>query len=363
MPSLLVVGTGLMGTSIGLAATAAGYDVRLDELDAHRLAMAEAVGAGHRWAPGERVDLAVVATTPAAVAPMIARLLHDDAAGVVTHVCSVQSKPEDDLESLDGLDGRFCGSHPVAGGERSGPGTATSTLFEGRPWLVCPTPVSTPSSVATVARLAADCGADVVEMSAAEHDRLLAVLSHLPQLVASALAATLTGLPDPQVALAGTGVRDTTRLADSSPGLWAEIVSANPAAVTSALQAFLSPLLELRDTLATADPTAVTAAVSQLVADGQAGRGRLTGKHGQQPVVWATVSVGVRDRAGQLAQLLADAATTGVNVEDIRVDHAPGAPTGIVELSVSPDGADRLHRGLSSRGWTATTTGAADPRT
>jgi prephenate dehydrogenase len=247
----------------------------------------------------------------------------------------------------------FVGSHPIAGSERSGPHHASAELFRQRPWVVCPTPESSPAAVEAVEALAAACGAVVRRMSADEHDVLLARLSHVPQLLASALAGTLLGLERDDVALAGTGLKDTSRLADSDPDLWAEIVAANPAEVAAGLAAVTRPLMALQQALETGDPDAARA-VHDLVDAGRRGRDRLAGKHGQPAVRWDVVSVLVPDEPGALARLLADAAAGGVNVEDIRVDHAPGRPLGVVDLDVAPGLGTALEGALAERGWRAT---------
>jgi prephenate dehydrogenase len=136
--------------------------------------------------------------------------------------------------------------------------------------------------------------------------------------------------------------------------LWAEIVSANPAAVAAALRNVVEPLHSVAAVLETGDPAAVTDAVDALLRRGREGRDLLAGKHGQRAVRWATVAVVLPDQPGTLAQLLADAAHAKVNVEDIRVDHSPGQPLGVVELDVDPAYGESLERELAQRGWTAT---------
>lgn len=250
----------------------------------------------------------------------------------------------------------FVGSHPIAGRERSGPHHASGDLFRDRPWVVCPTASSGEASVSAVEALAAACGARVSRMGAAEHDALLARLSHAPQLVASALAAALVDLDRDDVALAGSGLRDTSRIADSDPHLWAEIVAANPQGVAGALDAVLEPLNALRAVLAAGEGPAE--AVRVLVERGRAGRQLLAGKHGQAAVRWATVTVVVPDEPGALARLLADAASSGVNVEDIRVDHSPGLPLGQIDLDVAPGRSQELVAVLARKGWRVTATEA-----
>ncbi|HTR68665.1 MAG TPA: prephenate dehydrogenase [Mycobacteriales bacterium] len=362
--SLLVVGTGLIGTSVALAATGAGYQVWLDDRDPDRVAMAVAVGAGQpaRSAEGNSldalpaagVDLAVVAVVPTAIAVTTQALLDLRIAPAITHTGSVQNHPQQEVEALCPGADAFVGSHPVAGRERSGPHHASADLFVSRPWIVCPTPSSTPSAVDAVRDLARACGAVVTAMPADAHDALFARLSHVPQLLASALAATVVGLARDEVALAGTGIRDTSRLADSDGELWAEIVGANAQPVAAALHSLLAPLDHLVAELESSDPVRVGAAVRELMDRGHRGRALLGGKHGKPAVRWATVAVVVPDEPGALARLLADAARAQVNVEDIRVDHSPGQPLGLVELDVAPDRGETLEHALAQRGWTAT---------
>lgn len=356
---LLVVGAGLIGTSVALAAGRAGYRVTVDDRDAERVALACRLGAGQPRAdePGPW-DLAIAAVPPAATGPVLERLIQSGVAATVSHVSSVQHEPQVYLERNSRQLDRFCGGHPVAGSERSGPGFASAALFRDRPWVICPAAATVPAAAQAVETLAMACGARVTRMSADAHDALFAHLSHAPQLVASALAASLLGLSRADAALAGTGLRDTSRLADSDPDLWAEIVAANRVAVGAALRDVLAPLDDLLAALGGTSETAA-AATRTLVQAGARGRRLLAGKHGEQPVRWDAVDVVVPDQPGTLARLLADAAASGVNVEDIRVEHAPGQPLGVVSLMVVTVGREPLAATLSERGWVTTAGPAA----
>jgi prephenate dehydrogenase len=358
-PRLLVVGAGLIGTSLALAARAAGYDVWLDDRERDRLAMAVSMAAGRpRDQAMPAVDVAVAAVPPAAVASVVRELSSSGVAATITHTASVQYQPQVEIEASQQELRQFVGSHPIAGRERSGPHHASAELFTRRPWIVCPTQRSAPAALAAVVELATACGGIVTEMSATEHDALFAQLSHVPQLLASGLAGSLQGLGRDQVALAGTGLRDTTRLADSDPSLWAEIVAANAQPVAAALREVLGPLNRLIEVLDRGNQVEASEAVGDLIGRGRQGRALLAGKHGHRPVRWASVSVVVPDEPGALAQLLVDAAQAQVNVEDIRVDHSPGQPFGIVELDVAPARGESLEIALRTRGWTASTSPA-----
>jgi prephenate dehydrogenase len=354
---LLIVGTGLIGTSLGLAVRRAGGSVHLHDRDPARLALAVSLGAGDACASAGlsagcgAFDLAVVAVPPRAVAAACIDALRSGIAAVVSHVASVQASIQVEVESALPHTSNFVGSHPVAGRETSGPAGADPTLFQSRPWAICPPPQATPDAVDGLTRLVRATGAVPVQLGATDHDDLLARVSHLPQLVASALAATLAGQPD-AAALAGPGFRDMTRLADSPAGLWSEIVAANRAAVGDALDALIAALEGVRRELPAGDDPAA-AAVGRLVERGHDGRALLPGKHGRPARLWASVFVVISDEPGSLARLLADIAESAVNVEDLRLEHAPGQPRGAVELAVAPGDRERLLAALAERGWSA----------
>ena len=351
---LLVVGTGLIGTSVALAVRQAGWDVLLADTDRGRLATAVTAGAGDPYRPDATpaVDLVVVAVPPAQVGAVAVEHLRLMPQAIVTHVSSVQALPQCEVESFGGDLSRFVGGHPIAGREVSGPDHASADLFAERPWVVSPTASSAPASIDAVIELARICGARPAILDATTHDALFARLSHVPQLVSSALAGSIAGLAREQAALAGTGLRDTTRLAESDPALWAEIIRANAAPVAEGLRAVAEPLLRLAEELEAGEQ--VEPAVRGLLERGRTGRALLPGKHGGAPLEVQLVQVVVPDEPGALARLLADVAAESVNLEDLRVEHAPGQPLGIAEVSVLPAAHDRLVAALAARGWTLT---------
>jgi prephenate dehydrogenase len=350
---LLIVGAGLMGTSLGLAVRRAGGTVHLHDRDPERLRLAESLGAGEACAqatPGPACgsfDLAVVAVPPRQVAAVCVELLRCGVADVVSHIASVQTNVQDEVETELGAVANFVGGHPVAGRETTGPAGADAGLLHARPWAVCPPPSATPDAVEALVGLVRATGAVPVQLTARAHDDLLALVSHVPQLVASALAATLTDHPG-AAALAGPGFRDMTRLADSPAQMWTEIVEANAPAVRASLEALIAQLDRIRG-----DADAPADAVGDLVERGHAGRALLPGKHGRPVRVWASVLVVITDEPGSLARLFADIADSGVNVEDLRIEHAPGQPRGAIELAVAPGDRDRLLEALAGRGWSA----------
>lgn len=349
---VLVLGTGLLGTSVGLALRRAGVDVQLADQDAAVVAEAAKLGAGRPHEPGAPVALAVVAVPPAATAVAVASVLDDGLADYATDVASVKLTLSDQIRALTAEPGRYVGGHPMAGREVSGPGAALVDLFEGRPWVLCPDQATDPQAMTRALEVARLARAVPVTMSAADHDAAVALVSHAPHLVAALVAGRLAVAPDHEVRLAGTGVGDVTRVAASDPELWTDILAANAAAVSGVLRRLRADLDLALAALADESPAARRDRLSGLLHSGVAGRGRLPGKHGTPATSYATVAVVVDDRPGQLAALFADAGRAGVNVEDVRIEHSPGQPVGLVELDVRPGAEPTLAAALRTAGWT-----------
>jgi prephenate dehydrogenase len=240
------------------------------------------------------------------------------------------------------------GSHPLAGSERSGPFAASAALFDGRPWAVTPHEHADPDAVELVTELARLCGATPVTFTPAEHDQAVARTSHLPHLVAAVVAGRLTDAPREHLALSGQGVRDVTRIAAGDPGLWQQILTANPDALTTLLREVRGDL----DTLLTALSTGDRSALGEVLDRGVDGTAVIPGKHGGPVRAETTLFVAVPDHPGELARLLADAGEIGVNIEDLRIDHDPGREYGLVELTVAADSVDHLLESLAERRWT-----------
>jgi prephenate dehydrogenase len=358
-----VVGTGLLGTSIGLGLRSMGVTVLLHDPSPTSLALSRDVGAGQPAVNAEvdgPVDLVIVCAPPDVTAEVVIAELVAYEGATVTDVASVKAGIADQVaQAADalGIDAsRYVGGHPMAGRERSGPVAARADLFLGRPWVVCPGESMRPGRAETVRRLAAALGATPVLMSAREHDEAVALVSHVPQLAASLVAARLLKAPDPAVALAGPGLRDVTRIANSDAMLWAQILSANAAPVLTVLRelkADLEGVLTALDALGEASPEhlGARAALARVVAEGQAGRERIPGKHGSPHTSYATLIVLLPDRPGQLGRLFNDIGEAGINVEEFSLEHSPGQPVGLAEISVLPAVRDSLESALIAREW------------
>ncbi|WP_432152686.1 prephenate dehydrogenase [Streptomyces sp. bgisy029] len=357
MRTALVIGTGLVGTSAALALSARSVHVHLVDHDPESARTAAALGAGTDGPPAGPVDLAVIAVPPAHTATVLATAMRDGVARGYLDVASVKGGPRRELEAL-GLDlTPYIGTHPMAGKERSGPLAATADLFEGRPWVLTPTRDTDTEVLNLALELVALCRAVPVVMDADAHDRAVALVSHTPQLISSMVAARLEEADESAVRLCGQGIRDVTRIAASDPRMWVEILSANPGPVADVLAGVASDLEEtvraLRG-LHSADEEkrrAGTDAIEDVLRRGNAGRVRVPGKHGAAPAAYETVAVLIGDKPGELAAIFADAGRAGVNIEDVRIEHATGQQAGLVQIMVEPSAAPVLSAALTERGW------------
>ena len=356
-PTVLIIGTGLIGASIGLALRASGLTVWLADTDAAAIRHAVERGAGRPLTPGDEPDIVIVAVPPRSVADVAARSLAQYPAATVTDVASVKAAPLARLQGLTDDTSRFVGGHPMAGREVSGPEGARADLFEDRLWVITANPTSPAKRVDDVRWLAKKCGSLVVDLDPAEHDRAVALTSHTPQILASVLAAQLVAADPSDVAVSGQGLRDTTRLADSGPELWSQIIASNAPEIIAVLDRVGADLAEIREALAEASvvedqqqPGAIDP-VRRILERGNDGRRALPDKHGGKAHEYEIIPVVVDDTPGERARLFAAAGEAGVNLEDVRIEHTVGRLRAIIELDVSPLTAPILRDVLSAGGW------------
>ncbi|MFE5820041.1 prephenate dehydrogenase [Streptomyces sp. NPDC056479] len=357
MRTALVIGTGLIGTSAALALSQRGVVVHLADHDPGQARTAAALGAGTDEVPDGPVDLAIVAAPPAHVAGVLADAVRRGVARGYLDVASVKGGPRRELEAL-GLDlSSYIGTHPMSGREKSGPLAATGDLFEGRPWVLTPTRDTDTEVLNLALELVSHCRAVPVVMDADAHDRAVALVSHMPHLMSSMVAARLQSAEEAAVRLCGQGIRDVTRIAASDPGMWIDILSANPGPVADLLTDVAGDLEEtvraLRALQSSDEAKRVegTAGIEDVLRRGNAGQVRVPGKHGAAPRVYEVVAVLIDDQPGQLARIFADAGRAGVNIEDVRIEHATGQQAGLVQLMVEPKAAPVLSASLRERGW------------
>lgn len=352
---VLVVGAGLMGSSVGLALRRAGVEVQLDDADPAVLAEAVARGAGEvRGSASPAPRIVVVAVPPSAVGAALAAVSRDWPAATVTDVTSVKARPLAGALALGADPVRLVGGHPMAGREVSGPAAARADLLDDRVWVLAPLDATAPERLADARALALTCGAVPVVMTPEDHDRAVALTSHGPQVMASLLAARLVDAAEGDVEVSGQGLRDVTRIAGSDPSLWREILAANAGPVADVLEGVAGDLDRVTHalrSLADGTDTDASGVVEDTLRRGRAGRARVPGKHGARAADYAGVPVQVADAPGELARLFTAAGDAGVNLEDVRIEHVLGRPSGLVELSVRPEDGARLAESLRARGF------------
>jgi prephenate dehydrogenase len=348
-----VVGTGLIGTSIAMAAVRAGETVR--GFDADPAAMARAAERSGLTASATLEEcvagatLVFVCTPIPALAELVARILPLAPEAVVTDVGSVKTRVMTGVEEAadPAHVARYVGGHPMGGSERSGPEHASASVLDGAVWVLSPAPAATEATVARLAAWVEKVGARPVPMDPERHDRLVAMVSHLPQVASTALmglaADEEAGEPEILLLAAG-GFRDLTRLAASSPHLWSDILLANAEAIVRAIDLYVERLTRLRTLIGGSDAQQVERAF------GEAKRARLSlAAKPQVKAGVAVLQVPVPDRPGVLAEVTAAMSGASVNIEDLQIVHSPEGGRGTVHLTVTADAAEEAERALRAR--------------
>ena len=350
---VLIIGTGLIGTSIALSLRRAGVEVLLEDLDPEQAQVAVVMGAGDIAGPEAQPALVVVAVPPRHASQVLARASESYPFATITDVTSVKERVLAEARALGADPKRLVGGHPMAGREVSGAASARPDLLDDRLWIITPTDVTQAEHQRAAHQLATTCGAYPVEMSAAEHDRAVALVSHAPQLLSSVLAAQLVNADAAYVQVAGQGLRDMTRIAGSESAMWTDILGVNAAPVADVLDGVIYDLQRAARALravSTGDFASIDVVTEELH-QGGIGRGRIPGKHGASPSTYVEVAVMLADRPGELGRLFTAVGETTVNLEDVRIEHVLGRQSGLVELSVQPDAVTTLEEALRTRGF------------
>jgi prephenate dehydrogenase len=348
--AIKIVGTGLIGTSLGLALARHGIKAGLSDHSKANLRLAIEYGAGEE--ASEEPELVIVCVPPDTTAEVVAEQLAKHPKAVVTDTASVKTEIHSRVAELAGKDAsRYIGSHPMAGREKGGPGSARADLFFARPWVITPTENSSAEAIDLLKDLALKIGSLPILMSASEHDRAVALVSHLPQLVASLLAARLLEGQESELNLTGQGLRDTARIAASDPNLWMQILSQNAAAITPLISKLREDLELIETSFHNLSEAGALARINSLLERGNAGIARIPGKHGGKFVNYQQLTIVIDDSPGALASLLTFIGEIGVNIEDLKLEHSPGAPIGLVEIQIDPASAQQLAKQLTDNGW------------
>ena len=337
-----IVGSGLIGTSIGLGLVQRGIAVEMVDSDPSAQALAKDLTGGVVVADPE---LVILALPTSALSQVIQSEINLNPQSTFMDVGSVKSEVVLQVKRFSGLSTRFLPTHPMAGREIGGAGSARADLFQGRSWILTPEADCVPESKNLVLELISLLGATPIELSAEDHDAAVAKISHLPQIAASLVAKQLTGTPAEWMELAGQGLRDTTRIAGSDEKLWKEIIYSNRTEISELLISLQNDLTQMIKSLD--DPTKI----ADLIAAGRDGKAMIPGKHGGKAREYSYLPIVIDDKPGQLGAIFNECAAMQVNVEDLNIEHSPGQLSALITLSLSADDADKLFAHLTSIGW------------
>lgn len=341
--SVCIIGSGLIGTSIGLALSKKGISVSMIDQDSRTQGIAQALMKNEA---GEisGAELVISAVPVSAFRSVITTLERATFNNVLIDVTSIKVKPVLEILKSSLNSSKFLPTHPMAGREFLGVESARADLFEGRPWMIDSTGVDQ-LAVALGKALIESLGAQVIDMPVADHDQAVALVSHFPQLISSLLAKQLAGKPAGWLELSGGGLRDTTRIAASDPSLWKEIIAANSSAIAPLLKSVASDLNALISNIES------ESFVAGVIKDGQVGRALIPGKHGGKAREYTHLPIVIEDKPGQLAAIFDECAKVSINIEDLSIEHSPGQETGLITLAVSHSDAATLKAHLENQGW------------
>jgi prephenate dehydrogenase len=337
-----IVGSGLIGTSIGLGLVQRGIAVEMVDSDPSAQALARDLTGGVVVVDPE---LVIFALPTSGLSQVIKSEIAINPQSTFMDVGSVKSEVVLQVKTFSGLSTRFLPTHPMAGREIGGASSARADLFQGRSWILTPEADCAPESKNLVIELITLLGATPIELSALDHDAAVAKISHLPQIAASLVAKQLTGTPAEWMELAGQGLRDTTRIAGSDEKLWKEIIYSNRTEISQLLISLQNDLTQMIKSLD--DP----AKIADLLAAGRDGKAMIPGKHGGKAREYSYLPIVIDDKPGQLGAIFNECAAMQVNVEDLNIEHSPGQLSALITLSLSADDAEKLSSHLTSIGW------------
>lgn len=337
-----IVGTGLIGGSIGMALRARGWHVTGRDNDHQRAERALELGALDAVGSDPDAEITFVATPVSSVAA-IARQMATPT-GIVTDVGSVKGPI---VRRVDHP--RFVGGHPMAGSEQEGIDGADPALFEGATWVLTPAETTDPEAYARLRSVVSSFGADVLAIPPERHDALVAVVSHVPHLTAAALMTLAAAGAEEHRALlrlAAGGFRDMTRIAAGHPGIWPDICTENRDAIVSVLDDLLDTLGGLRSIVAAGDREALLSTLERA----RHARVNLPTRAARAEEM-VEVRVPIPDRPGVLAEITTLAGDLGVNIEDLEIAHSSEGERGVLLLVIDATSSDLLRGAFLARGY------------
>ncbi len=345
----MVVGTGLIGASAGMALRRAGWHVSGTDSDAARQAEAAERGALDEVGVDPDADLAIVAVPVGAIAHVAREALAAlGPSAAVTDVGGVKASVVEAVRSP-----RFVGGHPMAGSELEGPQGADPSLFEGATWVLTPVGDTDPEAFRLVSSVVGDLGAEVVALSPERHDALVAIVSHVPHLVAATMMAEAAAEAEEHAVLlrlAAGGFRDMTRVASGHPGIWPEVCKQNAIPIKEGLGRLRSALDRVISTIDAGDSVGLT---DLLESARKARRSLPKGAASAGPL--SELRIRIPDRPGLLAELTTTAGELGINLFDLEIAHSAEGDLGVAILVVGSAQAAPLREALVANGMRVAT--------
>ena len=341
-----VMGLGLIGGSLGLALIRRGWQVSGVDSRHEIEAEAQALGIISSIGINSDAEITFVATPVSSIAHQ-ARLALAETRGLVTDVGGVKSVIVNEIE-----DSRFVGGHPMAGSELVGLQGADGSLFEGAVWVLTPRDSTADNSFASVAKIVGELGAEIVVLTPARHDQLIAVVSHLPHLTAATLMGLAKNSAEEHVAvlrLAAGGFRDMTRVASGHPDIWIDVCRENRSAILTALDGMIDGLSSMRSIVESGDDQALL----DRLQTARMARANLPGRVRELLDV-VEVRIPIPDRSGAAAEVFTLAAKLGVNVANFEVAHSVEGERGILIVVIDKASQDMFRGGLIARGFRPT---------
>ena len=342
-----IIGCGLIGTSMALRLKEAGLELILADSNKQNLDLASDLLETREVSSDPKLIL--MAVPPEQVFKVAMSEFATHPAAIFIDVSGIKSKLMNKVEGFPELAKNYVSVHPMAGRETSGPQSARSDLFKSRAWIISKSGESSPDAIAVARELGNLMGSTIYELDANTHDAVIAAISHLPQVLSSTLGASLTGVGVDELNLAGQGLRDVSRLADSDPELWGSLLIGNSDEILPRIREVINRLSSLVSALEKDDKNLVV----QFLEKGREGRNRIPGKHGLAKRDYTYLPIVIDDKPGGLARIFNECAEIDVNIEDLSMEHSPGQAVGLITLALTSDDANKLQKHLLSKGWLA----------
>ena len=342
-----IIGCGLIGTSIALRLKEDGLNLILSDTNKSNLDLAsDLLGIKEI---SNKPALILIAVPPEQVFEVAKAEFLANPSAIFIDVSGIKSKLINKIEGFPGLSRNYVSVHPMAGREMSGPQSARSDLFKSRAWIISETVDSSPEAISAARELGSLMGSTIYELDAKSHDAVIAAISHLPQILSSALGSSLKEVEVEKLNLAGQGLRDVSRLAESDPELWSSLLVGNSEEILPKISEVINRLSNLATALQIGDRSSVI----EFLESGREGRNRIPGKHGLAKRDYTYLPIVIDDKPGGLARIFNECAEIDVNIEDLSMEHSPGQAVGLITLALTSDDAVKLQKHLISKGWLA----------